>query len=147
MSGWNMNGSGFRDWRTSMKQTQAEVAEKFQVTRNTIQNWESTEGPLPIIIQQGCQVLERRIKQTWPDLGPVTLGWLDGPTFVSPGQRAGMIQSRSFKTNSEALKYVRKRWNDQDFQMPFVRYEEFGLELWNVVELERVASGADTDAP
>ena len=142
MNNWEMNGTGFREWRQNMKLTQAEVADKFQVSRNTIQNWEGSDGPLPIIVQQGCQVWERHIRQTWPDLGPVTLGWADGPTFVSPGERFGMIQSKAFRTNAEALEYVRARWGEDNFRLPFIRYGEFGIELWNAEELRQVVSTA-----
>ncbi len=148
MAKWQMNGEGFKAWRKRMKLTQPEAAEKFQVSRVTIQNWESSETPLSIIIQQGCEIWERRIRQTWPELGPVTLVYSDSPMFVDPYKGGmGMIQHKPFKTNAEALQHVREKWGAADFHNPFILIGEPAVELWNVVELERVASGADTEAP
>lgn len=144
-----MDAKGFRAWREQFGLTQEEVAEKFNVTRMTVQNWESGARPISPALEMGCGVWTERLQQEDPERGPVALVYSNGPMFINPyGPRRplAMMQHENYQTNAAALARVQKLWNRDDFQNPLIM-EESGKQLWNVVELERVVNGTDTGAP
>lgn len=145
-----MNGKEFKTWRGRFGLIQQDVADKFRVTRMTVQNWESSaDKTIPAAVEMYCDVWEARLKQETPDLGPVTLVYSDGPMFVNPfgpRQRLAMMHQEPYSTNAWALARVQRLWGREDFHNPFI-LEESGKPLWNAVELARVVDGSDGDAP
>jgi hypothetical protein len=141
-----MDADQFGAWRRRMKLTQQQLADKFGVTRTTIQNWESGTTGIPSTLDAACEVWEERIHQEDPKFGPVTLVWADGPMFVTPGRPVATMHQQGFATNAEALGRVMKMWGQPDFHTPFIM-DRIGKPLWNRVELTRVVDGNDKDAP
>lgn len=119
------------------------------MTRTTIQNWEATPGVVPTAACMAASIWDARLKQEDPFRGPVTLIYADGPMFVDPygpRGRLAMMQQESYPSNVMALARVQALWGRNDFHNPFI-IEKDGSPIWNVVELGRVASGSDTNAP
>jgi len=144
-----MTREEFRDWREGFGLTQGDIAKRFGVTRNTIQNWESGATQLPSTIESACSVWGDRLKKEIAELGPVTLCYADGPMWVDaygPGHRLASIQLEPYPTNSAALARIRKIWNDPNVHGPFITEKDGGF-VWNQVELARVVDGSDKAAP
>jgi hypothetical protein len=144
-----MNEHEFKAWRDRTGLTQQGVAERLNVTRTTIQNWEGGVTAIPQAVEMSCQLWEDRLKQENPDLGPVTLIYSDGPMFVDPygpRRRPSMMQQEPYPTNTAALARVQQLWGRDDFHNVFI-IEKSGKPVWNIVELGRVVSGEDTNAP
>jgi hypothetical protein len=144
-----MQSTEFKNWREKVGLTQLQIADKFKVSRATVQNWESEATPIPQAVDMSCELWGARLKQENPDLGPVTLVYSDGPMFVNPygpRRRPAMMQQEPYPTNTAALARVQQLWNRENFHNAFI-IEESGTPLWNVVELGRVVSGEDTGAP
>jgi Helix-turn-helix len=144
-----MNGTEFKAWREGFGLTQAQVATKFGVTRTTIQNWEAQVGPLPPMVEAGCQVWDRRLRQEDPVRGPVTLVYTNGPMFIDPyGPRRplAMMKQEPHLSNAAVLARAQMLASSREVCNPFV-VEDGAHDLWNVVELQRVIDGADAGAP
>ena len=144
-----MKAQEFREWRQRWGLTQSDVAEKFFVTRTTIQNWESGSSPITKAVDMSCAIWEERLKQEDADRGPVTLVYSDAPMFINPqGPRRApaMMRQEPYLTNAAALARVANLWGRSDFHNPFI-IEEKGRPLWNAVELARVVGGKDDGAP
>jgi DNA-binding XRE family transcriptional regulator len=144
-----MSPTEFKQWRERFGLTQSELAKRFGVTRNTIQNYESGATPLPSTIKQAVAVWEDHFKKESADLGPVTLCYADGPMWVDanrPRKRSPMLRQEAYPTNSAALARVRMIWGGEDVHGPFIM-ERSGSPLWNQVELARVVDGSDSNAP
>ena len=144
-----MTKEEFRDWREGFGLTQGDIAKRFGVTRNTIQNWESGATQMPSTVESACTVWGDRLKKEIADLGPVTLCYADGPMWIDPyGPRRNVasLQMEPYPTNSAALARVRIIWNDPNVYGPFIM-EKAGGALWNQVELARVVDGDDKGAP
>lgn len=143
-----MTKEEFRKWREKFGLSQGEIATRFNVSRNTIQNWETGATPLPSTIEGACTVWEDRLKKEMPDIGPLTLIYADGPMFVDPyrPRRMAMLKQEAFPTNAAALARVQRLWGRDDFDGPFI-IEKSGAPLWNQVELMRVVDGSDKGAP
>lgn len=138
-----------REWRQSFGLTQDEVAQMFNVSRNTVQNWESGGTSVPSTLNLACEVWNDRLKKQMAHIGPVTLCYADGPMFVDPygpRSRPAMLQQEPYPTNAAALARVKILWDRPDFYNPFV-IEKSGAPLWNRVELMRVVDGSDKGAP
>ena len=136
-------------WREQYGLTQTELATRFGVTRNTIQNYESGASAMPVTITQACAVWEDQFKKETADLGPVTLCYADGPMWVDPYRprnRFPILRQEGYPTNSAALARVRMIWGDDDVHGPFIM-ERSGNPVWNQVELARVVDGSDKNAP
>ncbi len=146
---FSMKASDFREWRQRVGLTQGEAAGKIGVTRGTIQNWESEATAIPPMVQASCQIWEDRLRQTRPDLGPVTLTYSDGPMYINPygpRTRLAMMHQEPYPTNAAAVARVLALWGREDFHNPFI-VDQSGNFLWNSVQLSRVAEGKDQDAP
>lgn len=144
-----MIGSQFKSWRESRGLTQQQTADRFKVTRTTIQNWEASPNPLPQMAEMAVEIWDARLKQENPSLGPVTLIYSDGPMFINPygpRRRPALMQQEAYPTNAMAIARVQELWGRDDFHNPFI-IEEGGSPIWNIVELGRVADGSDTGAP
>jgi len=144
-----MNGHEFKAWRESFSLTQAEVADKFGVTRTTIQNWEAQPGPLTQTVENGCKVWDRRLRQLDPSRGPVTLIYADGPMFIDPygpRRRLAMMKQEPHPSNAAVLARVQMLAGSPHVYNPFVM-EDGQRDLWNMVELQRAIDGNDEDAP
>jgi len=145
-----MKASDFAAWRRRAGITQEELAERWaRVTRTTIQNWESGATPIPQAVETACAIWERRLKQENPTLGPVTLVFADGPMFIDPyGPRRpmAMMHQEPYQSNAAAIARVTELAGRDDFHNPFI-IEKSGEDLWNAVELGRVARGEDSGAP
>ncbi len=144
-----MTKEEFRVWRERFGLTQGSIAQKFGVSRNTIQNWESGLTPLPNMIEGACQVWEDRLKKEMAEIGPVTLFYADGPMFIDPygpRRRVASLKQEPFPTNAAALARVQRLWGHPDFHGPFI-IEKSGAPLWNQIELLRVVDGNDKGAP
>lgn len=144
-----MTKEEFKDWRERFGLTQGDIAKRFGVTRNTIQNWESGATPMPNTVDSACAVWGDRLKKEIAELGPVTLCYADGPMFIDPyGPRRNVasLQMEPYPTNSAALARIRKIWNDPKVHGPFIT-EKAGSFVWNQVELARVVDGSDKGAP
>lgn len=144
-----MTKEELREWRERFDLGQDDIAKKFGVTRNTIQNWEHGATSLPAVLDDLCKVWEERLEKEMPELGPVVLCYSDGPMFISPygpRRKLAMLQHKSFPTNAAAIARVRMLWNQPDFHGPFI-LEQSGKSLWNQVELARVVNGDDKGAP
>jgi DNA-binding XRE family transcriptional regulator len=138
-----------RQWRERFGLTQTELAKRFGVTRNTIQNYESGATTVPSTMKQACAVWEDQFKKETADLGPVTLCYADGPMWVDayrPRNRTPFLHQEPFATNSAALARVKMIWDNSDVHGPFIM-ERSGNPLWNHVELARVVDGSDNNAP
>jgi hypothetical protein len=138
-----------KQWRERFGLTQTELAKRFGVSRNTIQNYESGATPMPSTMKQGCAVWEDQFKKERADLGPVTLCYSDGPMWVDayrPRSRTPMLQQEPYPTNSAALARVKMIFHSEDVHGPFIM-ERTGNPVWNNVELARVVDGSDTNAP
>lgn len=145
----DMTGSQFKAWRESHGLTQIQIAEKFKVTRTTIQNWEATPGLIPPLASMAASIWDARMRQENPLLGPVTLIYSDGPMFLDPygpRRRPAMMQQEPYPSNAMALARVQELWGNDSFHNPFV-IEKDGSPVWNAVELGRVVSGEDSGAP
>lgn len=143
-----MTGDEFTSWRKRVGLTQDGVAERFKVSRSTVQNWESGANPVPHYADQMCEVWEDRLLQENGGIGPVTLTYADGPMWVdaySP-RRMAMLKMEPFRTNSAALGRVLELWGTSGFHVPSIVLEDDKV-LWDMPELSRVASGQDTEAP
>ena len=139
----------FREWREKLGLTQVQVAKRFNVTRTTVQNWESGATPISQHVANSCEIWGHRLRQMQPDLGPVTLIYADGPMYINPyGPRAplAMMHQEVFQTNAHALARVRELWGGAGFHNPLILASD-REHLWNMVELERVISGEDAEAP
>jgi transcriptional regulator with XRE-family HTH domain len=143
-----MTKEEFRKWRERFGLSQGDVATRFNLSRNTIQNWESGVSPLPSTLEGACTVWEDRLKKEMADIGPLTLIYSDGPMFIDPyrPRRMAMLQQEAFPTNAAALARVQYLWGRDDFDGPFI-IEKSGQPLWNQVELMRVVDGSDKGAP
>jgi hypothetical protein len=144
-----MNGIEFKAWREVFGLTQADIAEKFGVTRTTIQNWESSASALPPPVEAGCEVWGRRLRQVDPVRGPVTLVYTDAPMFVDPyGPRRplAMMRQEAHISNAAVLARVQMLASRPDVHNPFV-IEADAVDIWNANELQRVIVGSDTEAP
>jgi transcriptional regulator with XRE-family HTH domain len=138
-----MTREDFRKWREKLGLSQGEVATRFNLSRNTIQNWESGATPLPSTIEGACTVWEDRLKKEKADTGPLTLFYADAPLFIDPYDprgRMAMLQQEPFPTNAAALARVQRLWGRKDFEGPFI-IEKSGAPLWNKIELMRVVDG------
>jgi transcriptional regulator with XRE-family HTH domain len=147
--GLPMTKEEFRKWREGFGLTQGEIAKRFGVTRNTVQNWEGGTTQMPSTIESACAVWGDRLKKEIAELGPVTLCYADGPMWIDPyGPRCKLasLQLEPYPTNSAALARVRKIWHDPNVHGPFIT-EKAGTFVWNRVELERVVDGSDKGAP
>jgi transcriptional regulator with XRE-family HTH domain len=143
-----MTKEEFRKWRERFGLSQGDVAARFSLSRNTIQNWESGASPLPSTIEGACTAWEDRLKKEMADIGPLTLIYADGPMFVDPygPRRMAILQQEAFPTNAAALARVQLLWGRANFDGPFI-IEKSGQPLWNRVELVRVVDGSDKGAP
>src|ERR1700733_9317889 len=144
-----MTKEEFRGWREGFGLTQSDIAKRFGVTRNTIQNWESGATALPSTVESACSVWGDRLKKEIAELGPVTLCYADGPMWIDPyGPRRDVasLQMEPYPTNSAALARIRMIWNDPKVHGPFIMMKSADL-LWNQVELARVVDGTDKGAP
>jgi DNA-binding XRE family transcriptional regulator len=144
-----MTGSQFKAWRESHRLTQTQIAERFKVTRTTIQNWEAAPGFIPPLASIAASVWDARMRQEDPLLGPVTLVYSDGPMFLDPygpRRRPAMMQQEPYPSNAMALARVQELWSRNDFHNPFVIAKD-GSPVWNAVELGRVIGGEDSGAP
>jgi DNA-binding XRE family transcriptional regulator len=145
----DVNGSEFKAWRESFGLTQADVADKFGVTRTTIQNWEAQPGPLTQPVENGCKVWDRRLRQIDPVRGPVTLIYADGPMFIDPygpRRRIAMMKQEPHPSNAAVLARVQVLASSPNVYNPFVM-EDAQRDLWNMVELQRAIDGEDEEAP
>lgn len=144
-----MTKEELRAWREQFGLTQIDIANRFGVSRNTIQNWESGATPMPNMIQDACTVWGDRLKKEIAELGPVTLCYADGPMWIDPyGPRAKLasIELEPYPTNSAALARVQMIWGQPNVHGPFIT-EKSGGPLWNQVDLARVVDGSDKGAP
>lgn len=144
-----MNANEFKVWREGFKLTQEDVAQKFRVSRTTVQNWETGTNPITQAVEMGCEIWTPRLRQEDPDLGPVTLIYTDGPMFVDPygpPQPAATIRQESHPSNAAAVARVQKLSGRAGFCDPLI-IEKPSRPLWNSVELKRVIDGSDTGAP
>jgi Helix-turn-helix len=144
-----MTKEEFREWRERFGLTQSDIAKRFGVSRNTIQNWESGATAMPNMIGDACSVWGDRLKKELAELGPVTLCYADGPMWIDPyGPRTKLasIELEPYPTNSAALARVRMIWGQPNVHGPFIT-EKSGGPLWNQVELARVVDGSDRGAP
>jgi|SRR5215470_2639087 len=144
-----MTKQKFREWRERLGLTQDDIARRFGVSRNTVQNWESGPSALPGTLADACAVWEDRLKKEVAGVGPVTLCYADRPMFIDPygpRQKLAMLKQEPYPTNASALARVKIIWDNPDFHGPFIT-DKSGSFLWNKVELMRVVDGSDTGAP
>jgi len=144
-----MDAKGFKAWRESFNLTQEDVAQKFRVSRTTVQNWETGANPITQAVVMSCEVWGPRLRQEDPDLGPVTLIYTDGPMFVDPygsPRPAATIRQESYPTNAAAIARVQRLWGRPGFCDPMI-IEKSRRPLWNAIELRAVVDGSDTGAP
>jgi transcriptional regulator with XRE-family HTH domain len=145
-----MTKEEFRAWREKFGLSQGDVAGRFNLSRNTIQNWEAGTTALPSTLEGACAVWEDRLKKEMAEIGPLTLFYADGPMFIDPyrprGYRTASLKQEPYPTNAAALARVQYLWSRDDFHGPFI-IEKSGVPLWNQVELMRVVSGDDKGAP
>jgi hypothetical protein len=144
-----MTKEEFRRWREQFGLTQSDTANRFGVTRNTIQNWENGASTMPSTIGDACAVWEDRLKKETAELGPVTLCYADGPMWIDPygpRHKAASMELEPYPTNAAGLARVRMIWDQPNVHGPFIM-EKSGGPLWNQVELARVVDGSDKGAP
>ena len=84
-----MTKEEFRAWRERFGLTQGDVAARYNLSRNTIQNWETGVTALPSTVEGACVVWEDRLKKELAALGPVTLIYSDAPMFIDPYRPPG----------------------------------------------------------
>lgn len=147
--GQPVNREEFREWRERFGLTQGDIAKRFGVSRNTIQNWEAGATAMPSTIGDACAVWEDRLKKEIAEFGPLTLCYSDAPMFINPygpPRKIAMLQQEPYPTNSAALARVMMIWNRNDVHGPFIM-EKSGGALWNQIELARVVDGSDKGAP
>jgi DNA-binding XRE family transcriptional regulator len=144
-----MTKGEFREWRERFGLTQDDVAKRFGVTRNTIQNWESGASALPGTLDTLCKVWADRLTKEIAEIGPVTLCYTDGPMFIDPygpRRKLAMLKQEPYPTNAAALARVKIIWDQPDVYGPFITDKSDSF-LWNQVELARVVDGSDKGAP
>jgi DNA-binding XRE family transcriptional regulator len=144
-----MEARAFKNWREGFKLTQEEVAQRFRVSRTTVQNWESGATPVSELVDMTCELWGNRLRQEDPSRGPVTLIYTDAPMFVdpyAPRRPLAMMQQEPFPSNAAAIARVQKLSRGDRFCNPFIM-EKDGRSLWNSVELRRVVDGEDSGAP
>ena len=95
----------FKKWRKKLGYTQAEAAEKLDLSRAAIQYWEAEIRPVPLAVELACRELLRRWKQR-PDFGPVTLLYSDDPIWQQASPPCGVLLLRSERhpNNESAMK-------------------------------------------
>jgi Helix-turn-helix len=143
-----LNAAELKAWREKVGLTQQQVADRFGVSRTTIQNWENNT-PIPQTVDASCQIWEHRLKQESPLIGPLTLIYSDGPMFVDPygpRRRPAMMQQEPYPTNAAVLARVQLLAGGANFYSPFV-IEANHQPLWNAPELARVINNDDAGAP
>jgi DNA-binding XRE family transcriptional regulator len=149
----DVNSAEFRKWREGFGLTQYELSRRMNVSRSTIQNWESDATALPNMIDDICALWTDRFRKERADFGPVTLCYADGPMWVSAygsNRRLASIQLEPYPTNAAALARVRMLWGRDDFHGPFITEKPVDREsafVWNQIELARVVDGTDKGAP
>jgi DNA-binding XRE family transcriptional regulator len=144
-----LTGAEFLAWRERAGFTQERAAARLGVTRNTIQNWETGQTGIPPVVETGCKVWERRLKQEDPTHGPVPLIYTSGPMSAdSYGPRGplAMMQQEALPTNASALGRVLELSERTDFHSPLIVDESHDM-LGNAIELQRAVAGADNAAP
>ncbi len=145
----SMTAQEFKAWRQRFKLTQEDVAQKFRVSRTTVQNWESGATPVTQLVEMSCEIWEPRLRQEDPDFGPVTLIYTDAPIFVDPygpRQPLAMMRQEPHPSNTAALARVQKLWDRSGFCNSFI-IDKTTKPLWNYPELKRVVEGEDLGAP
>src|ERR1700730_6189031 len=123
----------FREWRQSFGLTQDDIAQMFNVSRNTVQNWEGGATAKPSTLGMACEVWNDRLKKQMAEIGPVTLFYADGPMFIDPygpRNRPATLQQEPYPMNAAALARVKILWDRPDFHGPFI-IEKSGAPLWN----------------
>jgi hypothetical protein len=144
-----MIGDEFKAWRENFGLTQSALADRVKVSRTTVQSWENTEGELPQAAANIHQIWDRRLKQESPLRGPLTLVYASAPMFVDPYRpqtHPAMMIQEPYPNNAAALARVQQLAGRVDFHTPFI-LENDKQDVWNAVELERVANGEDHQAP
>jgi hypothetical protein len=144
-----MTKEEFIAWRKRFGLSQTDVANRYGLTRNTIQNWETGKTALPQAMEGACLVWEDRLKKDMAEIGPLTLIYSDAPMFIDPYRprgRVAQLRQEPFPTNAAALARVQFLWGRDDFHGPFI-IDKDNKPLWNRVELMRVIDGNDKTAP
>ena len=134
-----MTGDEFRIWRGHIGWSQAHAGEAFKVSRNTIQNWETTPKQLPPAVRALCDLYAREHKKR-PDYGPVVLLYSTGRLMRSPYSSDPMptLRSEFYETMAGALARVDELWDRADFCHPSI--QDDGETIWNLNELQQRAA-------
>lgn len=127
----------FKKWRKKLGYTQAEAAEKLDLSRAAIQYWEAEIRPVPLAVELACRELLRRWKQR-PDFGPVTLLYSDDPIWQQASPPCGVLLLRSERhpNNERAIK--RAIWLRETMNLitPLIVTDD-GNVIWSGPELLR----------
>ncbi|HEX4112697.1 MAG TPA: helix-turn-helix domain-containing protein [Stellaceae bacterium] len=128
-----MLASEFKGWRKKLRLTQEEAANRFNVSRITIQNWEAGTTPVPKLVDEA---VAGDMKQA-SEYGPVMLYYGNVPAVRPKNGFQGVaeMQMEGFANNATALKRVQELWGRPDFSNPFIRDAE-GI-VWNFPQLRR----------
>jgi hypothetical protein len=99
-----MDAKSFREWRARTELTQAVVADKLHVTRQTIINWETGATPVPHYVGAICEIWENELRKR-DDYGPVTLVYTDVPMFQNAygAPVVPLIKNELYPNNKAAL--------------------------------------------
>ena len=62
-----MDAQAFKNWRVGFHLTQEDVAQRFRVTRTTVQNWESGATPVSELVDMGCELWGNRLRREDPN--------------------------------------------------------------------------------
>ena len=139
-----MQPNELRAWRKRTGFTQADAAEKFRVSRQTIISWEAGTSPLPELAETLCEIWENRLRQR-DEHGPVTLVWSDIPMH-QPAYgpiRIPQISRERHLNNSAALARADELEGDASVADMFIVDDEHHI-VWTTIELakRRTSRGA-----
>lgn len=127
-----MRAGELKEWRMRLGLTQAEAAQRFLVSRVTIQNWESGATPIPVLVGK---TVEQEMKRL-PDFGPVILRYCDSsPVRTGTGAYTlTQLHTEEFESNEALFKRIERLWGRSDFWDPQVRDHQ-GEIIWNSVQI------------
>ena len=131
-----MRPEELKQWRGRLGLTQEAAAKIFNVSRVTEQNWEGARTPIPSWVDYLSRDAERRARQNDPGVGPVYVIYHSRRTDVPIVGRLPeySVQPEFFRTIEEALRFVEKKWNGDNFHYPAI-VDERNEVIWQVGEV------------
>ncbi len=129
----------FLKWRKTLRFTQTEAAEKLDVHRSTIVNWERGSTPIPKAIELACAELTRHWQQR-SEYGPVVLIYCESGG-LDAADPVGTLHYRRYASNKTAIEAACD-WMDMQKRIHVVAILGADCEfIWSADEIFRKCEG------